>query len=84
MPRSERRDALESVVVAEFKATRMMADPRWGEAVRAAVVLRDGHRATARDLMVFLHGRIADYKAPTGYVFVDVLPRNPTGKVRQG
>jgi acyl-CoA synthetase (AMP-forming)/AMP-acid ligase II len=58
-----------------------VTDPRWGEAVRAAVVPRDGHAVTARELMVFLHGRLADYKAPTGYVFVETLPRNPTGKV---
>ncbi|MFL6139507.1 MAG: long-chain-fatty-acid--CoA ligase [Frankiaceae bacterium] len=55
--------------------------PRWGEAVRAAVVLREGERATPRDLMRFLRGRIADFKIPTGYSFVDSLPRNPTGKV---
>jgi acyl-CoA synthetase (AMP-forming)/AMP-acid ligase II len=56
-------------------------DPRWGEAVRAAVVARDGCQVKPRELMTFLRGRIADYKAPTGYVFVDELPRNPTGKV---
>jgi fatty-acyl-CoA synthase len=55
--------------------------PRWGEAVRAAVVLRDGEQVTPRELMRFLRGRIADFKIPTGYSFVDALPRNPTGKV---
>jgi len=56
-------------------------EPRWGEAVRAAVVLSPGKQATARELMVHLHGRIADYKIPTGYSFLDRLPYNPTGKV---
>jgi fatty-acyl-CoA synthase len=56
-------------------------DPNWGEVARAAVVLRPGTAATGRDLMRFLRGRIADYKIPNGYVFVDDLPRNPTGKV---
>lgn len=55
--------------------------PRWGEAVRAAVVLRPGQQATGRDIMRFLHGHIADFKIPTGYSFLDTLPRNPTGKV---
>jgi acyl-CoA synthetase (AMP-forming)/AMP-acid ligase II len=55
--------------------------PRWGEAVHAAVVLRPGQVAASRELMRFLRGRIADYKIPTGYSFVDALPRNPTGKV---
>ncbi len=31
--------------------------------------------------MVFLRGRLADFKIPTSYEFLDVLPRNPTGKV---
>ncbi|MEU1850945.1 long-chain-fatty-acid--CoA ligase [Streptomyces sp. NPDC019990] len=57
-------------------------DPRWGEVVRAAVVLRaDAEPVRDRDLMVFLRGRIADYKIPGGYRFLDDLPRNPTGKV---
>jgi fatty-acyl-CoA synthase len=56
-------------------------DPRWGEAVRAAVVLRPDTSPTARELMLFLRGRIADFKIPNGYSFVGTLPRNPTGKV---
>ncbi|MGJ5755152.1 fatty-acyl-CoA synthase [Streptomyces puniciscabiei] len=56
-------------------------DPQWGEAVRACVVLAPGARATPRELMLHLRGRIADYKIPTSYVFVDTLPRNPSGKV---
>ncbi|BET45178.1 long-chain-fatty-acid--CoA ligase [Streptomyces tendae] len=59
-----------------------VSDPRWGEVVRAAVVCRaDVARPTERELMVFLRGRIADYKIPGGYVFLQSLPRNPTGKV---
>jgi acyl-CoA synthetase (AMP-forming)/AMP-acid ligase II len=58
-----------------------MPDPRWGQAVKAVVVLHQGQQATARDLTVFLRGRIADFKIPTQYDFVDSLPRNPTGKV---
>jgi acyl-CoA synthetase (AMP-forming)/AMP-acid ligase II len=56
-------------------------DPRWGQVVKAVVVLHEDQRATARDLMVFLRGRLADFKIPTRYDFVDSLPRNPTGKV---
>jgi acyl-CoA synthetase (AMP-forming)/AMP-acid ligase II len=56
-------------------------DPRWGQAVKAVVVLRAEHQATARHLMIFLRGRVADFKIPTQYDFVDSLPRNPTGKV---
>ncbi|GIM86603.1 long-chain-fatty-acid--CoA ligase [Salinispora arenicola] len=55
--------------------------PRWGEVVHAAVVLAPGAQVSPRQLMLFLRGRIADYKVPVGYRFVDSLPRNPTGKV---
>lgn len=56
-------------------------DEQWGECVHACVVLRPGHSTTPRELMRFLKGRIADFKVPTGYTFVDMVPRNPTGKI---
>jgi acyl-CoA synthetase (AMP-forming)/AMP-acid ligase II len=56
-------------------------DERWGQAVRAVVVLEGDQQATARELRRFLRGSIADFKIPTQYHFVDDLPRNPTGKV---
>ena len=56
-------------------------DQRWGQAVKAVVVFHSDQQATMRDLMVFLRGRIADFKIPTQFEFVDTLPRNPTGKV---
>ena len=56
-------------------------DPRWGQAVKAVLVLREGQRATVRELMVFLRGTIADFKIPTRYDFVESLPRNSTGKI---
>ncbi|MBB1242432.1 long-chain-fatty-acid--CoA ligase [Streptomyces durbertensis] len=58
-----------------------LPDPRWGEMVHAQVVLRPGARATPRELMTFLHGRLADYKIPCAYHFAGALPRNPSGKV---
>jgi len=56
-------------------------DPRWGDAVHACVVRRGDAEVTARKLMLFLHGRLADYKVPTSYTFLEQLPRNPGGKV---
>jgi len=56
-------------------------DAHWGEAVRAAVVLREGSSAKPRDFLLFLRGKLADFKIPTGYDLVADLPRNPTGKV---
>jgi len=54
---------------------------RFGEAVRAIVVLRPGARAAADELIEFCRGRIADYKRPRSVAFMDELPRNPSGKV---
>jgi fatty-acyl-CoA synthase len=55
--------------------------PRWGEVVHAAVVTRAGETLSGRDLMKFLRGKLAGFKIPIGYDFVESLPRNPTGKV---
>jgi acyl-CoA synthetase (AMP-forming)/AMP-acid ligase II len=55
--------------------------PRWGESVAACVVLRPGHAVRPRELMLSLRGRVAGFKIPTRYEFLETLPRNPTGKV---
>ena len=54
---------------------------QWGEAVHACVLLKAEQQATPRQLLLFLKGRIADFKIPVGYTFVTDLPRNPSGKI---
>ena len=56
-------------------------DERWGEAVHACVILRRGEHVTPRELMLSARVRLADFKVPTSYDFVDMLPRNPAGKI---
>ncbi|MDT0262130.1 long-chain-fatty-acid--CoA ligase [Jatrophihabitans lederbergiae] len=56
-------------------------NPRWGDSVYASVVLTPGATVTPRQLNLFLRGRLADYKLPTGYRFAERLPRNPAGKL---
>ncbi|MFY1587128.1 fatty acid--CoA ligase [Micromonospora sp. WMMD734] len=56
-------------------------DERWGEAVRAFVVLRPGQQATPRELMLSLKGLISDFKIPAQYDIIDKVPRNPSGKI---
>jgi acyl-CoA synthetase (AMP-forming)/AMP-acid ligase II len=58
-----------------------VAHPQWGDAVHACVLTRPGMRVTPRELMVFLRGRLADYKIPVEYHFMADLPRNPSGKI---
>lgn len=56
-------------------------DPKWGEAVKAIVALRDGETATAEDIIAFARSRIAGFKVPKSVDFIDALPRNPSGKI---
>jgi oxalate---CoA ligase len=58
-------------------------DPRLGEEIAAAIVLRDGATITAHALMQFMAGRIADFKVPRRIVFVEQIPQGPTGKVQR-
>jgi fatty-acyl-CoA synthase len=56
-------------------------DAAFGEAVKAIVVLRQGARASAGEIMEFCKGRLGGYKRPRSVDFLDALPRNPSGKV---
>jgi acyl-CoA synthetase (AMP-forming)/AMP-acid ligase II len=56
-------------------------DPKWGEAVKACVVLRTGATATADDLIEFMRMRIAHFKCPKTVDFVTALPRTESGKL---
>jgi fatty-acyl-CoA synthase len=56
-------------------------DPDWGERVRAFVVKKPGASVDEADLKAWARERLSGAKVPRDYVFVDALPRNPTGKV---
>ncbi|MFT3804320.1 MAG: fatty acid--CoA ligase [Burkholderiaceae bacterium] len=56
-------------------------DDKWGEAVKAVVVLKPGVEAGAADIIAFTRTRIAGYKTPKTIDFVTALPRNPSGKL---
>jgi fatty-acyl-CoA synthase len=56
-------------------------DPEWGERVRAFVVKVPGSSLDEGALKVWCRERLAGPKVPRDFVFMDVLPRNPTGKV---
>ncbi len=55
-------------------------DPRWNEVPFAVVALRPGASQGEGDLREFLEGRLARFKIPTGFAFVDALPRTAIGK----
>ncbi|WP_322936743.1 acyl-CoA synthetase [Nocardioides bizhenqiangii] len=56
-------------------------DERFGQRLRAFVVLNDGAALTADEVKAYVAQNLARYKTPRDVVFVDELPRNPTGKV---
>ena len=56
-------------------------DPKWGEVGRAVVVLKEGQRVIADEIIDYLKGSLAKYKVPKSVVFIDQLPRNAAGKV---
>jgi acyl-CoA synthetase (AMP-forming)/AMP-acid ligase II len=58
-----------------------LPDPKWGEAVTAVVVLREGASLTLEELKSFCREKIAGYKIPKRLEIVDEIPKNATGKV---
>jgi long-chain acyl-CoA synthetase len=58
-------------------------DARWGEAVKAIVVLKPGMSATEEDIIEFCKRNLARFKKPKSVEFVENLPRTHTGKVQK-
>jgi acyl-CoA synthetase (AMP-forming)/AMP-acid ligase II len=56
-------------------------DVKWGEAVKAVVVLRAGSAMTGEALIAWCSAKLAGYKRPRSVDFVETLPRNASGKV---
>jgi long-chain acyl-CoA synthetase len=55
----------------------------YGEIVVAFISLREGHQATPEELQQFARQRLADYKVPEKILYLDQLPKGPTGKVHR-
>ncbi|MDJ0361936.1 long-chain-fatty-acid--CoA ligase [Rhodococcus sp. H29-C3] len=56
-------------------------DDRWGETIKAVVVLVPDAIVDESELITYTRGRLAKFKCPTSIDVVEVLPRNPTGKI---
>lgn len=57
--------------------------PKLGEEVGAAVVLREGHQATEREIRDFAAARMADFKVPRHVVILTEIPKGATGKLQR-
>ena len=58
-----------------------IAHPRWVEAVVAVIVRKAGADLSEADVLAHCAQGMAGFKAPKRVVFVDALPKNPSGKL---
>src|SRR5262245_179828 len=79
----EVEDALFSHPAVAEVAVIGVPDEKWGETVKALVVLAPGATADERELIDHCRGRLTHYKCPTSVELRDVLPRTATGKLQK-
>ena len=56
-------------------------DEEFGQRLKAFVVVDEESELSEQDLKAYVKANLAGYKVPREIVFMDSLPRNPTGKV---
>lgn len=56
-------------------------DEKWGEVGHAVIRLRNGESMTEKEFVDFCSGKLARYKIPKSFEFVEEIPHNPAGKV---
>ena len=54
-----------------------------GEDVAAAIVVRQGSSVSDKELRSFAAGRLVDFKVPRRIIFLDEIPKGPTGKLQR-
>jgi long-chain acyl-CoA synthetase len=58
-------------------------DEKWGESVKAVVVLKQGAAASEEEIIDFCKGYLASYKKPKSVEFRDNLPKTGSGKIKK-
>ena len=60
-----------------------MPHEKLGEEVAVALVLREGETTTEKEIREFAGQRLADFKVPRKVIFLDEIPKGPTGKLQR-
>jgi fatty-acyl-CoA synthase len=60
-----------------------MPHDHWGERPKAFVVLKPGEQVAGEDLIEWVRGRLAKFKAPEEVEIVEALPKTSTGKIQK-
>lgn len=60
-----------------------MPHEKWGESPNAFIVLQAGKTATPEEMKAFARANLAAFKVPTGFHFVNELPKTATGKIQK-
>jgi acyl-CoA synthetase (AMP-forming)/AMP-acid ligase II len=78
---------IEDVVVTHPKVKQVaiigVPDKKWGEAVKAVVVPKEGIQIEEKEIIDYYRDHMANFKKPKSIDFVKELPRNPYGKVQK-
>ena len=56
-------------------------DEKWGELVKAVVVLKNGFTVTEDEIISFCKEKLAGFKVPKSVDYIDIIPRNAVGKM---
>lgn len=78
---------IEDVIVTHPKVKEVavigVPDEKWGEAVKAVVVPKEGAEITEQEIIEYCRDHMASFKKPKTVDIVPVLPRNPYGKIQK-
>jgi fatty-acyl-CoA synthase len=58
-----------------------LPDPKWVEAVTAVIVLKPGEKMTEEEVIAHCRKELAAFKCPKKVIFLNALPKTPTGKI---
>ncbi|MEA2366367.1 MAG: hypothetical protein QOI32_1879 [Thermoleophilaceae bacterium] len=78
---TEVENAIAALPAVQEVAVIGVPDERWGEAVKAVVVRRDGSELDVDAVVAACRERLASYKKPSSVDFVDELPKTGSGKI---